>query len=185
MSRPRFQVPEALLDACEIAMSREQSDRYKNAEALAGVLRAWLEGAKKRESALAIVTETEALTNRSQLLRTEAEQLLQLATEGLKGIPKWADEAIKGPHWETERQGLAKQRESRRIELDIEHRLQSALSHKSDLEEGHEALGQRYLTAHQEAEIERDVEAIDHNEIRLSHASFLPEDNAFANMFSF
>ena len=110
-------------------------------------MRAWLEGAKKRESALAIVTETEALTNRSQLLRTEAEQLLQLATEGLKGIPKWADEAIKGPHWETERQGLAKQRESRRIELDIEHRLQSALSHKSDLEEGHEALGQRYLTA--------------------------------------
>ena len=74
---------------------------------------------------------------------------------------------------------MAKHRESQRLDLDIEYRLQSALSHKSDLEEGHEALAERYLDAHQTAEIKRDNEAVDQNELRLRHhALALPENNA-------
>ena len=95
--------------------------------------------------------ETEHLAEQSTLLKEESEALLMKASEGLKQLPGWVGEDLKGPHWAVEHQGLSKERESQRIDLDIEHRLQSALSHKADLEEGHEALVHRYLKAHQEA----------------------------------
>ena len=76
--------------------------------------------------------------------------------------------------------GLAKARAYQRLDLDIEYRLQSALSHKADLEEAHEHLGQRYLKAHQDAERERNEAKADQSEIRLRHhALALPEANAF------
>ena len=87
---------------------------------------------------------------------------------------------MKGPHWAKDREGLAKARESQRLDLDIEYRLQSALSHKADLEEAHESLGQRYLKMHKEAELERDESKADQSEIRLRHhALALPEGHAF------
>ena len=46
--RSHLQVPEELVEACEVAMSRLQSDRYESAEELGDVLLAWLDGAKKR-----------------------------------------------------------------------------------------------------------------------------------------
>ena len=164
-----LQVPKALINACEVAMSRLQSGRYKSADELADIIRIWLEGAKKRDEALAIVRETEQLAEQSSLLKEESEALLKKASEGLKQLPAWVGEDLKGPYWATEYQGLSKQRESQRIDLDIEHRLQSALSHKADLEEGHEALVLRYLKAHQEAEDARAHALMDQNEIRLRH----------------
>ena len=173
-----LQVPKALVDACEVAMSRLQSGRYKSADELADIIRVWLEGAKKRDEALAIVRETEQLAEQSTLLKEESEALFMNASEGLKQLPSWVGEDLKGPHWATEHLALSKQRESQRIDLDIEHRLQSALSHKADLEEGHEALVHRYLAAHQKAETARAHASMDQNEIRLRHhALSLPTAN--------
>lgn len=173
-----LQIPEELAEACEVAMSRLQCDRYESAEKLGDVLLSWLDGAKKREKALAIVKETEQLSVRCTSLQAESKALLAAVATDLKDIPKWAGEEVKGPHWAKEREGMTKHREGLRLEIDIEHRLQSALSHKSDLEEGHEALAQRYLNAHHAAEIKRDDEAVDQNELRLRyHALALPESN--------
>ena len=101
-------LPEELVEACEVAMSRLQSGRYESAEELGEVLRQWLEGAKKREKALAVVKETERLSVRRESLKVESKRLLEEAEEGLKDIPKWADESVKGPHWAKERKGLTK-----------------------------------------------------------------------------
>ena len=57
---------------------------------------------------------------------------------------------IKGPHWAQEHATKQKM-ESERLDLSIVHLLQSALSHKRDLIEAHEALADRYLKAHQTA----------------------------------
>ena len=75
-------------------------------------------------------------------------------------------------------EGLNKARESERLDLDIEYRLQSALSHKADLEEAHEALGQRYLKVHQNAEIERDESKVVQSELRLRHHALALPENA-------
>ena len=175
-----LQVPEELVEACEIAMSRLQSDRYESAEELGKVLQKWLNGALNREKAIDIVKETKALAVRRDHLKMEGERLLAEAKAGLKTIPKGADEGIKGPHWSIEQEGLAKVQESQRLDLDIKYRLQSALSHKADLIEAHEALAQRYLQAHQDAEIKRDQAAIYQSEMRLRHhALALPEVNGF------
>ena len=110
-------LPEKLVMACEVAMSRNQSERYSSAEKLGEVLQAWLEGAKKREKALMIVKDTEVLSERAEALKAESQCLFEEARLGLKAIPLWQNEEIKGPFWEKERMAMAKQLEGERLDL--------------------------------------------------------------------
>ena len=175
---PRLNLPEELVKVCEKAMARRQANRYSSAEALGEVILSWLEGAKKREIALAIVDEAEELGKRSKLLSRDSERLFKEAEASLKEIPKWAGEDVKGHHWAKEVEGLLKLHESEQLELEIEFSLQSALSHREDLVEGHEALVKRYLSAHRSAESDRDEGGTIKSALRLQHhISALPEHN--------
>ena len=95
-------LPEELLMACERAMTRDPNDRYPSAGALAAEIEAWLEGAKKREQALKVVTEALATEEDTQDLREKAASLREQAEAGLKEIPSWESEEVKVPHWKLE-----------------------------------------------------------------------------------
>ncbi|MEC8381073.1 MAG: bifunctional serine/threonine-protein kinase/formylglycine-generating enzyme family protein [Myxococcota bacterium] len=171
-------LPEELVSACEQAMSRLQSERFASAELLASVLQEWLEGAKRREKALTIVHGTDALSLQAQQLKSESTQLFETARLGLKEIPSWESEEIKGPYWDKEQTARAKKLESERLDLSVEHSLQNALSHKRDLIEAHVALAERYLMAHQTAERNRDERMVSQSELHLRHhATALPPRN--------
>ena len=116
-------------------MDREQSNRHFSRK-LGEVIQSWLEGAKKRAKALAIVKQTESLSRQSEALSRDSERLLNEAETGLKELPKWAGEEEKSLHWAKEVEGSLKQHQSDQLELEIEFSLQSALSHKADLVEG-------------------------------------------------
>ena len=175
---PRPQLPVELINACEKAMSRLQADRYSTVEELSDLLQAWLEGSKKREEALRMLKEADELSLQSKMLKEEGLSLLEKTEKELQTFPGWETERTKGALWAKEKKAYALQREGQRLEVDVEFRLQSALSHKHDLVEGHEVLVQRYLQAHQQAEQVKEEESIIHSEIRLRHhAMALPEHN--------
>ena len=145
-------------------MSRLQSGRYKSADEWQTSFRIWLEGAKKRDEALAIVMETEHLAEQSTLLKEESEALLMKASEGLKQLPGWVGEDLKGPHWAVEHQGLSKERESQRIDLDIEHFHHKHCPTKPIGKKAMKRWSTDILKAHQEAEVARAHTLMDQNE---------------------
>ena len=177
-SRPRFQVPEELLEACEVAMSRDQKDRYESAEELDAVLRAWLEGAKKRAQALAIVTKTGKIDPAMSGAAHEAEQLIGCRGAKTFKMGGWIDQrSTLGDR--AARLGQAAKKS--RIDLDIEHRLQSALSPQVRFRRGSRSLGTTISDcASRGGDSARDEAAIDQSEASLRHhALLLPSDNAF------
>ena len=171
-------LPEELVEICERAMQREIDARYPTARELADAVSDWLDGAKKREQALKVVDEALELTQRREQLEEEAEKLLEEAKEGLKEIPDWETEAVKGEWWQKEQRAAELRTEAQVLDIAQEHLLKGALTHKSDLEEAHLALADRYRAEHEQAEIDRDVQGVSQAEIRLrEHASALPDEH--------
>ena len=137
-------LPEELVEICERAMQREIDARYSSAKELADAVSDWLDGAKKREQALKVVDEALALIQTREKLEEEAEILLEEAKEGLKEIPDWETEVIKGEWWDKEQKASELRTEAQLLDIAQEQKLQGALTHKSDLEEAHIALANRY-----------------------------------------
>ena len=65
-------IPEELRAICAKAMARLPTDRHADAGELAAEIAAWLEGARRREQALAVVAEAVALLPRVAPARAEA-----------------------------------------------------------------------------------------------------------------
>lgn len=171
-------IPDELVEICERAMQRQISARYSSVQELAEAISDWLDGSKKREQALKIVEEALDLTVQRELLEIEATELLDEAKQGLKQIPSWETEDVKGEWWEREHRAKMLQTQSQMLDIEQEQKLQGALTHKADLEEAHIALAERYRVEHEQAEIERDTHRITQSEVRLrEHATALPEQH--------
>ena len=169
-------LPEELIDICEKSMQRNIEDRYSSAKEMADAISDWLDGSKKREQALKVVEEALELTQSRELLERKAKKLQEEAKEGLKNIPSWETETIKGQWWDKEKKASELILQSQLLDIAQEHLLTAALTHKSDLEEAHIALAERYRSAHEKAEIERDKSKIVQAEVKLrDHASSLPD----------
>ncbi len=168
-------LPEELVVACERAMSREPEDRFQTAHALAAEVEGWLDGARRREQALAMtaralegVEEAEALAARAKALRAESE-------DELAGIETWQPEEAKAPSWEKARAAAEAERASALRDLEIDQGLYAALQMVPDLPEPHAALAERYRARHAIAEEAHDEEALVRAERRLSlHVQALP-----------
>ncbi len=171
-------LPAELVEACERAMSRDPADRYARTSELAAVVEAWLDGARRREQALALTeqalaqeTEVEALLDQATALRAESASLLE-------GIAPWQPEEDKAPGWAKAKEAEQVERAAALKQLDVDQGLHSALQLVSGLPEAHAALAERYRHRHAEAEIARDREAAARAERRLVlHSAALPEDH--------
>ncbi len=172
-------LPSELVEACERAMSREPADRYQRASELAEVVEAWLDGARRREQALAMTeralareAEVEALMTEAAALRIESESLLQ-------GIEPWRPEEDKAPGWTKAKEAEEAERAAALKRLEVDQGLHGALQLAPGLEEAHAALVDRYRARHAEAEVARDREAAARAKLRLAtHSAALPDDHS-------
>ena len=175
-SKSGLPLPEELIVACEKAMSRSIEARYSSVQAFADVISDWLDGAKKREQALKVTEAAIDLTQKREELEKQSNLLLEEAEAGLKDIPLWESESVKGEWWEKERKAQELSQQSQLLDIAQEQQLQGALTHKADLEEAHVELARRYRTAHEQAEIEREPQEVAKAEVRLrEHAGSLPD----------
>jgi len=172
-------LPAELVEACERAMAREQADRFSSAAELAGIVRSWLDGARRREQALAVVDAAQAHGPRAQGLREQAASLRAESIGLLSTVPSWAPEEEKSPGWAKEDEARRLEREAALAELEVERGLQGALRVDPGLQESHAALAERLLQEHQTAESVRDEDAVLRAEAGLrAHAGALPEGHA-------
>ena len=171
-----IEAPEELIQICERAMRREQLARYSGAAELAQAISDWLDGSKKREQGLKVVAEACELIPSREKLEQEAKILLQTVEQGLKDVPSWETEEVKGEWWKKEEKAKALLQQAQVIDIVQEQLLEAALTHKSDLEEAHLALAERYRFAHEQAETEKDSQKMSRAELRLrEHAASLPD----------
>jgi len=168
-------LPPELVELCDAAMAAEPAHRPADASAMAEAVRAWLEGARRRERAEALVAEAEALGPRAKALRRQAEEARAEAAERLASVPAWADADAKRPGWERLDTAEAAEHEAERLDLEAERLLSSALSHEPLLEQAHARLVAGYLEEHRRAEALGDRRRTTRAELRLvDHVEHLP-----------
>jgi serine/threonine-protein kinase len=155
-------VPAELAAICAKAMAREISARYPDAEELAREVVAWLDGARRREQALAMVAQAQAREPEIGALRARAVEKRAEAQAMLAGVRPFDPVEKKEAGWALEDEAgrlevTAAVREVERLEA-----LQGALTVDPDLPEAHAALADHYRAqllaaerAHHEADVAR------------------------------
>ncbi len=177
-------LPDELVSICDRAMAREVDARYRDAAALARALRAWLEGARRREQAEAIVADAAHLLPRARALRSRARDLRSNAETRLSVIA--AHDPIERRHaaWAIQDEAADLARQATLVEIEWEQKVRSALEQAPDLESAHIRLADFYRERLEEAEAMRQREAVARFEALLRihdrgrHAAFLRGDGA-------
>lgn len=152
-------IPRALRLVCSKAMSRESEDRYADAGHLADALASWLEGAKKRENALALVRQADELEPRIRALRNQARELRTRSERVLTELPADAPVACKREAWDLQDRAAALEQEAELTNVEMLQHLRSALNEAPDTAEAHDRLAAIYRVRHEAAEARRDAQA--------------------------
>ncbi len=153
-------VPAELAAICAKAMAHEIGDRYPDAEALAGDVVAWLDGARRREQASALVKEAHAAGARVATRRDQAQSLRAQARVALAPVRTWDPVALKEPGWALEDEAQAIDIAAAVEEAAWQQKLRAALEAAPDLPEAHEAVADAYAADLLAAERERAPAAI-------------------------
>ena len=171
-------LPVSLVKACYKAMSKLPEDRFPTAGALGQVMRDWIAGVKRRESALRITQEALEIGRYAEQLEEQGRRLKTEGQGALEAIPSWESDEAKVQSWAVIDEGIALQLKADISRIRGEQALQGALTHKSDLLEAHLALAELYYRQHQEAELARDFDVASGIEVRLEHhINALPNDH--------
>ncbi|GAB5545651.1 MAG: SUMF1/EgtB/PvdO family nonheme iron enzyme [Sandaracinaceae bacterium] len=177
-------LPEELVAIAERAMAPKIEDRYADAGALADDLGAWLEGARRRKSALAIVESASQREPEIHRLRDEAAELRERAIASLRALPPAAPAEAKYEGWELEDQAADRERSASLLEVEWLQQLRGALEAAPDLPEAHQRLADHYKDRLLDAEARRDPdeaarsEALLRSHDRGRHAKFLAGNGA-------
>ena len=172
-------LPRELVAICERAMAFAPEARCADASELGAEVAAWLEGARRRRSALRIVEESRALEPRIAALRAEAEALRAEAATMLGAVPVGAPAEQKYEGWATEDRARALERDAALGEVEWLQQLRSALNVEPDLPEAHERLADYYRERLLRADALRDADGAAQCEVLLrahdrgKHAVFL------------
>lgn len=144
--------PGELTELVRRATAEDPQARPQDAGMLAFELGGWLDGARAREKALAVVREAEAGLAAVPTLRATASQRRAEAALALATVRPWEPVERKRAAWQLEDEADALEREAERQELASIQRLQGAFLHSPDLPEAHAALADWYRARHAEAE---------------------------------
>jgi serine/threonine-protein kinase len=142
-ARP-LRVPEDLALICERAMRRAIGERYPDAEALAGEIVAWLDGARRREQALAIVARARTLEPEIAALSARAAAMRAEASARLEGVRPFDPLDAKQPGWALEDEAARLDVQAALREAEWLEALHGALTIDPDLPEAHAALAVHY-----------------------------------------
>ncbi len=169
-------LPDDLIALCERCMARDPAERPVDGVAVAAVARSWLDGAQKRDRALRVVAEADALASEAASLKERAIALRADGVALLATVPIWAPEHEKAAAWGLLDEAEQLERAATALEFRREGHLQGALSHAPDLVEAHASIVAWELARHEAAEAGRDQRAVAQAEARLVvHADALPE----------
>ena len=122
-------------------MATKIEDRYAHAGALGDDLGAWLEGARRHKTALAIVDAAGQREPEILRLREAAVTLRNQATASLRALPATAPAEAKYEGWDLEDRAAEKEREASLLEVEWLQQLRGALEVVPELPEAHRRLG--------------------------------------------
>jgi len=153
----RGAAPDALIEACEWAMSREPESRPPHAGELGSAIRRWREGADRRDRALAVLRTAEALSPDAARQHAEATRLRTAAAERLVDVPAWAPVEAKADAWALEDEAAELERRAAVAERRYVETVRTALTVDPELVEAHAALASLYRERLEAAEARRDT----------------------------
>jgi len=178
------ELPPDLVAIAERAMATKIEDRYADAGALGDDLGAWLEGARRHKTALAIVDAAGQREPEIVRLREAAVTLRNQATASLRALPATAPAEAKYEGWDLEDRAAEKEREASLLEVEWLQQLRGALEVVPELPEAHRRLADHYKERLLDAEARRDAddaaraEALLRSHDRGWHTKFLAGNGA-------
>ena len=163
-------IPAELLLLTEMAMSREPRDRPPDASVFSAELRLWLEGARRREQGLRLVSEADTLAPDARRKRAQARQLRKQAGRVLSELQPHDPVESKAVAWDDEDRAAELDRLAELAETRMEQALRAALNHDPVLPEAHQRLADHYRGRLEKAEARRDPSSIArYEELLRSH----------------
>jgi len=148
-SRP---IPPELEQICLKAMGREIKERYPDASGMAADLLAWLEGARARDEALALVQKADAVNAEIEQIRQHAADLAVEAERLSSFVIPHEESEDKSDVWVLEDQAIQALDRLELKQVAYLQLLQNALSAAPDLVDAHRRLAAYYRTMHERAE---------------------------------
>ncbi|WP_437666320.1 SUMF1/EgtB/PvdO family nonheme iron enzyme [Sorangium sp. So ce1182] len=157
--RCRDPLPADLIAICERAMARSPSQRPADARALAEEFHRYLDGARRRERARALVEEARLLGPNIERLRARARSLRTEARAVLAHVLPFDPDEAKERGWALEDEARALGLTAALAEVAWRQKLQAALYEEPDMDEAHATLADAHLVDLRAAEDARDAEA--------------------------
>ena len=171
----RLPLPGDLVEICDKALAYEREDRFFSARELAEEIGAWLDGARRRDQALALVHEAEQTNQLAGNLRALAKKKRTEARAQLELVPPSSPEETKHAGWAILDAAREIKHGAQIADFEVEQQLHAALAHVSDLPEAHVALAIRYKAQLRRAEEAPDRDAAVNAKAHLrAHAEALP-----------
>jgi eukaryotic-like serine/threonine-protein kinase len=152
-------IPRPLAALVEWAMQAEPAARCPSAEIVAEKVGDWLDGARRRTMALAIVEQADELGQGRADLETRGAALRAESKALLASVQDWEPESRKALGWARADEADRVQARDQLLALRQQETLRSALHIVSDLPEAHQRLADIYRKDHAQAEARRDTAA--------------------------
>jgi serine/threonine-protein kinase len=160
VAHPELGIDPGLDAICLRALADAPADRYTDAGALSADLTGWLDGARRRERALALVAEADGLRARAESLTLEGDAHDAAAVAALGALPPDAPVTAKYPAWELQDLAGQARADAGVARTGSVQLLRGALTHAPDLLAAHDRLADAYGREHARLEKEgRSAEA--------------------------
>ncbi len=153
-------LPEALARAARRALRLEPEERFPSARSFAELVQDWLDGTAQRQKALSCVERARALLPAILEHRREGARLREEASALLAEVPSWSAVHEKAEGWRLESRADQEERSATLLEFEFVKTLHEALYELPTLREAHAALADFHRDRHEQAEAERDEEAM-------------------------
>ncbi|MCB9674785.1 MAG: SUMF1/EgtB/PvdO family nonheme iron enzyme [Alphaproteobacteria bacterium] len=147
-------IDDALDEIVLTALRVEESERYPTAAELADDLRLWLDGAKKRERAVALLQEADTLLRQASHDESRAAALSAEAKAQQASVDRAAPVEQKQPIWALEDQARDATRSAQDARTRAIQQLRASLTHYPDFADAHERLSDVFAERHQALEAE-------------------------------
>ena len=180
--QPGPPIPGELQDICMHALSREPRSRFPDASVLSREISAWLDGARRKEQARALVITADVMLVSARRRLEEAATLRAEAVGILASVKPHESVDWKLPGWEKQDAAEAQEQAARREELEYVQTLRAALYQAPEFTDAHQRLAAYYATEHRLAEQGQDgprsaaLEMLLRAHDRGTHARYLQGD---------
>jgi len=150
-------VDAGLVEICAGALVSDSTARFADAAALGEAITRWLDGAQRRERALAIVAEAVALSPAEEHLRATAAEKRAEARALAETLKSYAPVSEKRAAWSAEDGAARLESEADTLQRTRVQQLQAALSHAPELPEALAALADHHRAKMAAAEARQDA----------------------------